>query len=45
LVGHNVISSSKSEEMESDLSTQSLTIDLLLFYDTLMTDLQLAFNL
>jgi len=42
LVDHNVISNSKSEEMEIGHSTRSLTTDLLLSYDTLLTDLQLA---
>jgi len=43
LIGHNVISSSKSEEIwKLVISTQSLTTDLLLSYDTLLTDLQLA---
>jgi len=41
LVDHNVISSSKSEEMKIGY-LHSVTTDLLLSYDTLLTDLQLS---
>jgi len=43
LVGHNIILSSKSEKMKID-HLHSVT-DLLLSYDTLLTDLQLTSDL